>query len=124
MLYFADPGDASGATIRHAANEGEMLVAWDLADGPGHFGDSSPCEDCGRGVVGLGTFQHSGYAGHVSYTWSDGSEARLRVEPFSYGIEAFVRIEGFDCDYWVWSHLGEDHLEYLLSQLRRVEGSP
>ena len=124
MLYFADLGEAGGARIRHASNEGEMLVAWDLGSGPGHNGDSTPCEDCGRGVIGLGTFQPGSYSGPVAYTWSDGSEARLRTGPYSYGVEAFVRVAGFECDYWVWSHLGEDHLLYLFSQLRRVEGKP
>ena len=124
MLFFADLGIAADAVIRHAANSGEMLVAWDLPDGPGHAGDGSQCEDCGRGVIGLGTFQHSTYDGPVSYEWSDGSEARLRTGPYYYGVEAFLRIDGFSCDYWVWSHLGEQHLEYLFSQLRRVEGSP
>ncbi len=124
MLYFADLGDAGGAAIRAAENSGEMLVAWDLGDGPGHNGDSTPCADCGRGVVGLGTFQSSSHTGPVAYTWSDGSEARLRTGPYSYGVEAFVSVEGFDCDYWIWTHLGDDHLVYLMSQLRRVENSP
>ena len=124
MLFIADLGDADGATARRAANEGEMLVAWDLPDGPGHNGDSSPCDDCGRGVIGLGTFPRNSFDGPVAYTWSDGSEARIRTGPYSYGTEAFVRVAGFDCDYWMWSHLGQEHLEYLFSQLRRVDGSP
>ena len=41
-----------------------------------------------------------------------------------HGVEAFVRVSGFDCDYWVWSHLGEEHLVELLSNLRRVEDAP
>ena len=124
MLYFADLGDAGGAAIRHASKEGEMLVAWDLGSGPGHGGDGAPCDDCGRGVVGLGTLQHSSYSAPVAYTWSDGSQAQLSTGPDSYGVEAFVRVVGFSCDHWVWSHLGEEHLVYLMSQLRRVEGRP
>ena len=124
MLYFADLGDAGGAVIRNAANEGEMLAAWDLGGAPGHNGDGTPCDDCGRGVIGLGTFQGSSYSAPVAYTWVDGSEARLRTGPTSYGVEAFVRVAGFSCDYWLWSHLGEEHLLYLMSQLRRVEGKP
>jgi hypothetical protein len=124
MLFFADLGDADGAIIRRANNAGEMLVAWDLPDGPGHTGDSSPCEDCGRGVIGLGTFQRGSFSGPVAYEWSDGSVVRLRTGPYSYGVEAFLQVEGFDCDYWMWSHLGREHLEYLFGQLRRVQGSP
>jgi hypothetical protein len=124
MLFFADLGQAEDAVIRRASNSGEMLVAWDLSNGPGHSGDSTPCNDCGRGVVGLGTFPRESFAGPVAYTWSDGSEARLRTGPYSYGAEAFVQVTGFDCDYWLWTHLGQEHLESLLSQLRLVEGSP
>ncbi len=124
MLYFADLGDAGGAAIRNATNAGEMLAAWDLGGGPGHNGDGTPCDDCGRGVIGLGTFQGSSYSAPVAYTWTDGSEARLRTGPNSYGVEAFVRVAGFSCDYWLWSHLGEEHLLYLMSQLRRVENKP
>ena len=125
MLYFADLGDADGATIRRAANEGEMLVAWDLPSGPGHSGASEPCDDCGRGVIGLGTFPaDTRQDSPAVYTWSDGSDATTLTGPYRYGTEAFVHVTGFDCTYWVWSHLGADHLEYLLGQLRRVEGLP
>jgi hypothetical protein len=126
VLFFADLGDAGDATIRRAANEGEMLVAWDLPSGPGHDGAGSPCEDCGRGAIGLGTLQ-TGSRGRglpVAYEWSDGSNARVFSEPYSYGFEASLEITGFDCSYWMWSHLGVEHLEYLFSQLRRVEGLP
>ena len=124
MLFYADLGIADGAVIRRANNANEMLVAWDLPDGPGHAGDSSPCDDCGRGVIGLGTFRHGAFSGPVAYEWSDGSVARLRTGPYSYGVETFLQVEGFDCEYWLWSHLGQEHLEYLFGQLRRVEGSP
>ncbi len=124
MLFYSDLGDADGAAIRRANNAGEMLVAWDLPDGPGHAGDGYPCEDCGRGVIGLGTFRNGAFSGPVAYEWSDGSIARLRTGPYNYGVEAFLRVEGFDCEYWMWSHLGQEHLEYLFSQLRRVVGSP
>jgi len=125
MLYFADLGDADGAKIRRAANQGQMLVAWDLPSGPGHNAGGEPCDDCGRGVIGLGTFPAGTLQDlPVNYTWSDGSEAHTLTGPYRYGTEAFVEIPGFDCTYWVWSHLGADHLEYLLGQLRMVDGAP
>jgi hypothetical protein len=125
LLFFTDLGDAAGATIRRATNEGEMLVAWDLPSGPGHDTTGEPCENCGRGVIGLGTFQGTHRADlPVAYEWTDGSTARTWAQPFSFGIEAFVTVEGFECTYWAWSHLGREHLEFLLSQLRRVEGLP
>jgi hypothetical protein len=125
LLAFADLGDAQGAVPRRANNEGEMLVAWDLPSGPGHDASGYPCADCGRGVLGIGTFQ--GGAGRdlpITLEWDDGSVARFLSSAISYGTEAFLDVQGFDCTYWVWSHLGQDHLEYLLSQLRRVQGMP
>lgn len=123
LMAFADLGEeANGATIRRAANAGEMLVAWDRPDGPGHGPDSEPCEDCGRGVIGLGTFESTSLPAPRTHRWSDGSTAL--IEEGLYGTEARVAVEGTSCTYWVWSHLGEDHLLFLLSQLRRVEGYP
>jgi hypothetical protein len=126
MLAFADLGEAEGATPRRATNEGEMLVAWDLPSGPGHDASGNPCENCGRGVIGLGTFPaDTGEGLPVVFEWDDGSIARIRSSAaITYGTEAFLSVQGFDCTYWVWSHLGENSLEYLLSQLRRVEGIP
>jgi len=124
MLAYADLGpEATGATIRRATSEGEMLLAWDRPSGPGHDGSSEPCADCGRGAVGLGTFL-GGQTGDRAITrrWSDGSEAATFAG--FYGTEAYLQPEGFNCIYWMWSHLGEDHLDYLFSQLRRVEGYP
>lgn len=126
VLYFADLGAAEGAAVRRASNAGEMLVAWDLPAGPGHEGSGEPCNDCGRGVIGLGTFQGDTRATGIPavYEWDDGSFAWTIAETYSYGIEAMVRVTGFDCSYWLWSHLGREHLEYLLGQLRRVDGLP
>lgn len=126
LLFFADLGAAEGASIRRAANEGEMLVAWDLPSGPGHEGSGEPCEDCGRGVIGLGTFQNSirGSGLPAAYEWVDGSIGWTFAETYSYGVEATVKVADFDCSYWLWSHLGKEHLEYLMGQLRRVEGLP
>jgi hypothetical protein len=124
LLVFSDLGqEAADAIPRRAANEGEMLVAWDRPSGPGHTGDSEPCADCGRGVVGLGTFQSFVPAeARVTHRWEDGSVGDM-YEGF-YGTEMHLRPAGFDCTYWLWSHLGPDHLEYLLTRLRRAEGLP
>lgn len=125
MLAFADLGVADGAEPRQATSEGEMLVAWDLPSGPGHDGFGNLCANCGRGVIGLGTLPAGAEPDlPVGYEWEDGSLARIRSSALGYGAEALVSVDGFDCTYWVWSHLGQDHLEYLLSQLRRVRGMP
>ncbi|MDH3731154.1 MAG: hypothetical protein OES13_08540 [Acidimicrobiia bacterium] len=124
MLAYADLGaEATDATIRRANSEGEMLLAWDRPTGPGHDASSDACSDCGRGVVGLGTFL-GGQRGDepITHRWSDGSEAAA-FDGF-YGTEVFLQPDGFSCTYWMWSHLGPDHVDYLLTQLRRVEGNP
>jgi hypothetical protein len=124
MLAYADLGEeAADATIRRANSEGEMLLAWDRPSGPGHDGASDPCADCGRGAVGLGTFLN-GQIGDlpITHRWSDGSRA-ASFDGF-YGTEAYLQPEGFDCIYWMWTHLGDDHLDYLFGRLRRVEGNP
>lgn len=124
LLVFADLGEeASDARIRRATNQGEMLVAWDRPSGPGHNGSGEPCADCGRGAVGLGTFQLGTVIGEpITHRWADGSEGAAYAG--FYGTEMRLRPAGFDCTYWLWSHLGPDHLDTLLGRLRRVEGYP
>ena len=124
LLAFKNLGDVQiDGVVRRADSSGEMLLAWDRTFGPGHNGFSQPCQDCGRGVVGLGTFQFSQiFDREITHEWSDGSKAAA-FESF-YGTELHLQPAGFDCIYWMWSHLGREHVDYLLTQLRRVEGYP
>ncbi len=123
LLVFGDLGEAEDGEPRRALNEGAMLVAFDRPSGPGHDGSSEPCEDCGRGAIGIGTFPPDTDGGlPLAYQWDDGTVGF--AEPRLYGIEAFIQPAGFDCSYWVWSHLGWEHLDLLLGGLRQVEGSP
>jgi hypothetical protein len=115
-LALADLGEAADATIRRAENAGESLLAWDRPTGPGHDAQGKPCEDCGRGAVGLGTFQGGQLRSGEALVWDDGSEAR--IAPGLYGAEAWIKPAGATCVYWLWSHLGDQHLRYLLTQLR------
>lgn len=121
LLAYADLGpEAQEAKIRRAENDRELLIAWDNPDGPGHDHRSDPCSDCGRGVIGLGTIQSTSYVvGPATIAWDDGSFAS--VAPGHYGIEARIQPAGADCKYRLWSHLGFDHLNYLISQLRKVD---
>jgi hypothetical protein len=55
--------------------------------------------------------------------WADGSRAGYGPEGGRGPTElAYLRVAGADCLYNVWSRLGVEHLEHLLSQLRFVEG--
>lgn len=122
FLAFADLGpEAEQATIRRAEHASEMLVVWDNPSGPGHDTRGEPCDDCGRGVVGLGTWQHgSSSVGTVTITWADGSYANIATLPWVYGVSARVQPAGADCVYQLWSHIGIQHVEYLISRLRQV----
>lgn len=122
FLALADLGpEAAGAQIRRAEGDREMLVVWDNPDGPGHAPSGESCEDCGRGVVGLGTLQGDYHVtGPATIVWDDGSFANVDVLPWAYGISARIKPAGSNCIYKLWSHISWDHVEYLIGQLRLV----
>lgn len=137
------------ARIR-TANFGAWGVAWNNPDGPGHDSSNNPCNNCGRGVIGLSGVSASAvseYTGPARYgrvEWNDGSFASYDLYLGSQGLPpdlvvytdaatgeevpdgwlAQVEIVGTDSTYSVWSHLGEDHLIDLLTRLRFVEVAP
>ena len=125
----ADVGTiGEGARARRANFAGGWAVAFDKSNGPGSDRGGSFCERCGRsayGIAGTGVEADSGgpeYQWELHREWSDGSSA-------GYGLEggtgpkylAYLRIHGQGCLYNVWSHLGREHLEFLLEQLRFVK---
>lgn len=105
-------GEGAGATPRAARFSGGWGVAYDL-----------PSQRSAFGVAGAGV-----KAGDPSYakwpyvqTWDDGSKAEYGPEGGQGPNQlAYLRIEGQDCLYNVWSHLGREHLEHLLRELRFV----
>jgi hypothetical protein len=107
-------GDAArGATPRAAHFAGGWAVAYDLPNLRSAFG-----------VAGAGVRASDPSYNRWPYVleWDDGS----RVEYGPEGGEgpnqlAYLRIEGQDCLYNIWSRLGREHLELLLRELRRVE---
>ncbi len=141
QLFPADLGDAvESATMRTWG----LGVAWDNAAGPGHDGQNQPCTQCGRGVVGVGWQTATDDAGGIQpanrIEWADGSYAtyggrladpalpRDRVLFFDAetgeatvdALQAVVHVAGLDHDVVIWTHLGEEHLLYLIDQLRWV----
>ena len=150
LMAFADMGDDLDNAVIRTARMSSWTVAWDNPDGPGHDGQNFACSDCGRGVVALGggrgnidTFQ-SAFPNRVE--WSDGSFATYGYErnlynqlpldridmrdpntgdPVTPRLHAWLQISDWpDCLYELWTHLGEDHLLYLIGQLRYVSGYP
>lgn len=106
-------GAGEGGTPRGANFSGGWGIAYDLPDLRSAFG-----------VAGTGAA-----AEDPSYQdwpnerlWADGSSAL-------YGLEggtgpnhlAYLHIAGQACLYNIWSRLGQEHLEHLLSSLRYVE---
>lgn len=103
----------NAATPRAARFSGGWAVAYDLPNLRSAFG-----------VAGAGV-----KAGEPSYSkwpyvqqWDDGSRAEYGPEGGEGPNQlAYLRIEGQDCLYNVWSRLGKEHLELLLAEMRRVE---
>lgn len=129
-LAFDDLGRRlEGASARRAHFGGGWAVAWDRRGLPGVAPTGEPCDDCGRGVVGIaGTGVDAAGVDWEMWPhyieWRDGSRA-------GYGPEggdgprhlAYLEVAGQDCLYNVWSFLGRDHLEFLLGELRFVESA-
>ncbi|HEX7830322.1 MAG TPA: hypothetical protein VF787_11735 [Thermoanaerobaculia bacterium] len=102
----------ANATPRAATFSGGWAVAYDLPNLRSAFG-----------VAGAGV-----RAGEPSYSkwpyvqeWDDGSRAEYGPEGGEGPNQlAYLRIEGQDCLYNVWSRLGREHLELLMRELRLV----
>jgi hypothetical protein len=102
----------ANATPRAATFSGGWAIAYDLPNLRSAFG-----------VAGAGV-----RAGEPSYSkwpyvqqWDDGSRAEYGPEGGEGPNQlAYLRIEGQDCLYNVWSRLGREHLELLMRELRLV----
>ena len=106
-------GDGVGATPRAANFSGGWAVAYDRPGVRSAFG-----------IAGSGS--NASDDAYVAWphttTWADSSSAGYGPEGGSGPNQlAFLRISGQECLYNVWSRLGVEHLEFLLSQLRFVE---
>lgn len=106
-------GGVTNATPRAASFAGGWAVAYDTPEQRSAFGIA------GTGVEPDGT-TYSKWP--FARDWDDGSHAGYGPEGGTGPNElAYVRIEGQDCLYNVWSRLGREHLESLLNELRFVE---
>ncbi|HUP61568.1 MAG TPA: hypothetical protein VNA69_14235 [Thermoanaerobaculia bacterium] len=105
-------GAGSGATPRSARFSGGWAVAYDL-----------PARRSAFGIAGAGVKPTDESYAKWPYVqiWDDGSKAEYGPEGGSGPNQlAYLRIQGQDCLYNVWSHLGREHLEHLLRELRFV----
>ncbi len=102
-----------GATPRAANFAGGWAVAYDLPNLRSAFGVA------GAGVrSGDPSYNKWPYA----YEWGDGSKVEYGPEGGEGPNQlAYLRIQGQDCLYNVWSRLGREHLELLLREMRLVD---
>lgn len=150
LLVLDDLGPGNEQAHIRTADFGGWGVAWDNPNGPGHDGRNQPCSDCGRGAVGLsggrGSIEVAPPARPYRAEWDDGSQAIFGYEgnlhnqlpadridlrdpitgdPATPRLHAWLEIaDEQDCIYELWTHLGQDHLHYLFTQLRYVTGHP
>jgi len=129
------PADVALAvsTPRPAEFSGGWAVAWDDPAGPGQSANGARCATCGRGASGMAGTGAEVTADAVAkrwptvIRWNDGSVLGYDWEahdPSSGKMLAEIAVAGQRFAYNLWSHLGEDHLRYLISQLRFVAGAP
>ena len=107
-------GAAGASGVPRAATfSGGWAVAYDLPDLRSAFGVA------GAGVkAGDPSYDSWPYA----YDFPDGSKVEYGPEGGTGPNQlAYVRIQGQDCLYNVWSRLGREHLELLIRELRLVQ---
>jgi hypothetical protein len=103
----------TGATPRAATFAGGWAVAYDTPEMRSAFGIA------GTGAEARGT-TYSKWP--FARDWDDGSYVGYGPEGGTGPNQlAYLRIQGQDCLYNVWSRLGREHLEQLIAQLRFVE---
>jgi len=113
-----------GAHARAASFDGGWAVEFDKQGTPGIDARGNLCESCGRatfGIAGTGLTPEEVDDARPEPRWADGSRARVEVAEGSSGRVATLVVEGQGCVYQVWSFLGEEHLNELVTQLRFVD---
>lgn len=114
VMAFRSLGEkGAGAQIRAANFAGGWGIAYDLPGTRSAFGIAG---------AGVRADEPSYDQWPYVYEWGDGSKVEYGPEGGVGPNElAYVKVQGQDCLYNVWSRLGRDHLEFLLKQIRRVE---
>jgi hypothetical protein len=119
------------STIRSADFGGDWALAWDDPGQPGSLANGADCSDCGRSVMGVASGSvgvSDATRGPIVVQWNDGSAvsygASFSPDPASTRYTAFLYIAGQASGYQIWSSIGQEHLEYLISELRFVQGAP
>ena len=103
----------AGAQSRAANFSGGWAVAYDLPDLRSAFGVAG---------AGVKADDPSYDKWPYVYEWGDGSKVEYGPEGGEGPNQlAYLRIEGQECLYNIWSRLGKEHLEELIREIRLVE---
>ena len=141
LAFIPTTGVPEGANVR-TTTQPLWSLAWDSDSGPGHDALNVPCQDCGRGVVGVTVSSIEAIPeGRPDARWDDGSEGYIvpRVGDSGIPIERLrFRVPGSDqlvpgaprIDIYIpnlgvtvsaWSHLGTEALFELVDGLRLAD---
>ncbi len=117
LLVPTSLGAGEGATPRPATFAGGWGIAYDLSGLRSAFGVAGT----GAAAAAAGTYDEWPH----ERVWRDGSRAGYGPEGGSGpNMLAYLRVDGQECLYNVWSRLGVEHLEQLLESLRFVDVQP
>lgn len=113
LLAPASLGDGTGATPRAATFSGGWAVAYDKGETRSAFGVAG---------TAVNSADPDSWKWSHNLRWADGSTAGYGPEGGTGPSElAYLKVHGQQCLYNVWSRLGRQHLEHLLTQLRFVD---
>lgn len=129
LLLPADTLLTPETTTRPARIDEGWAVAWDSPGLPGLTARGERCSTCGRGVMGIAAIDlipnpSRVRASPVVMEWNDGGLAGLGNLPDEGRWIADILLPGQQASYQLWTYVGRDHLDYLVSQLRYVTGGP
>lgn len=114
---------------RRSPVTGGWGVEWDDPGKPGVLPNGTFCDTCGRavaGVLALGTAADRAAVlrSPLTVQWNDGSAVGYSTRAENRRFVANLFVTGQGSAYQVWSYRSQRHLEYVISQLRFVEGAP
>ena len=114
LIAFRGLGEKGAGAHSRAANfAGGWAVAYDLPELRSAFGIAG---------AGVKADDPSYDKWPYIYEWGDGSKVEYGPEGGQGPNQlAYLRIQGQDCLYNVWSRLGKEHLEQLIRELRFVQ---
>ncbi len=121
-------GAGEGARARTGSAPGGWSLEFDRRGSAGIGANGEVCTTCGRGAFGItGTAMNAEDAedllGPGATVFADGGRIDVQANADEPAAVATVVVPGQDCVYQVWSFLGREHLDELVSGLRLVDAN-